>query len=87
MNESVAQLFILFLWLLILAVFLRSLMSWFPISLDNEVARFLYRVTEPLLDPVRRVLPRTGMIDFSGLVVILLLYVMMEVVRRVAVAS
>lgn len=87
MNESVAQLFILFLWLLILAVFLRSLMSWFPISQDNEVARFLYRVTEPLLDPVRRVLPRTGMIDFSGLVVILLLYVMMEVVRRVAVAS
>lgn len=84
MNDTVASLFILFLWLLILAVFLRSLLSWFPISQDNEVARLLYRVTEPLLEPVRRVMPRTGMIDFSGMVVIILLYVMMEVVRRAA---
>lgn len=84
MNDSVAQLFTLFLWLLILAVFLRSLLSWFPVSQDNEVARLLYRVTEPLLDPVRRVMPRTGMIDFSGMVVIILLYVMIAVVERAA---
>ncbi|WP_322818250.1 YggT family protein [Tepidiforma sp.] len=84
MNDSVAQLFTLFLWLLIVAVFLRSLLSWFPVSQDNEVARLLYRVTEPLLDPVRRVLPRTGMIDFSGMVVIILLYVMIAVVERAA---
>jgi len=84
MNDTVASLFTLFLWLLILAVFLRSLMSWFPISQDNEAARLLYRITEPLLEPVRRVLPRTGMIDFSGMVVIILLYVMIEVVRRAA---
>lgn len=84
MNDTVASLFILFLWLLILAVFLRSLLSWFPISQDNELSRLLYRVTEPLLEPVRRMLPRTGMIDFSGMVVIILLYVMMEVVRRAA---
>lgn len=84
MNDSVAQLFTLFLWLLILAVFLRSLLSWFPVSQDNEVARLLYRVTEPLLDPVRRVLPRTGMVDFSGMVVIILLYVMIAVVERAA---
>jgi YggT family protein len=84
MNDTVASLFTLFLWLLILAVFLRSLLSWFPISQENEAARVLYRITEPLLEPVRRVLPRTGMIDFSGMVVIILLYVMIEVVRRAA---
>ncbi|GIW14997.1 MAG: YggT family protein [Dehalococcoidia bacterium] len=84
MNDTVASLFTLFLWLLILAVFLRSLLSWFPISQENEAARLLYRITEPLLEPVRRVLPRTGMIDFSGMVVIILLYVMIEVVRRAA---
>ncbi|WBL36409.1 YggT family protein [Tepidiforma flava] len=84
MNPAIAQLFTLFLWLLILAIFLRSLMSWFPISQDNEVARLLYRVTEPLLEPVRRVLPRTGFIDFSGMVVIILLYVMISVVQRAA---
>ncbi|MCX7616416.1 MAG: YggT family protein [Tepidiforma sp.] len=84
MNPAIAQLFTLFLWLLILAIFLRSLMSWFPISQDNEVARLLYRITEPLLEPVRRVLPRTGFIDFSGMVVIILLYVMISVVQRAA---
>jgi len=84
MNDTVASLFTLFLWLLILAVFLRSLLSWFPISQENEAARLLYRITEPLLEPVRRVLPRTGMIDFSGMVVIILLYLMIEVVRRAA---
>ncbi len=84
MNDTVASLFTLFLWLLILAVFLRSLLSWFPISQENEAARLLYRITEPLLEPVRRVLPRTGMIDFSGMVVIILLYVMIEVVQRAA---
>ncbi|GIW19131.1 MAG: hypothetical protein KatS3mg064_2288 [Tepidiforma sp.] len=84
MNPAIAQLFTLFLWLLILAIFLRSLMSWFPIGQDNEVARLLYRITEPLLEPVRRVLPRTGFIDFSGMVVIILLYVMISVVQRAA---
>ncbi|GIW13270.1 MAG: hypothetical protein KatS3mg062_0709 [Tepidiforma sp.] len=84
MNDTVAQLFTLFLWLLIVAVFLRSLLSWFPISQDNELARLLYRVTEPLLEPVRQMLPRTGMIDFSGMVVIILLYVMIAVVERAA---
>ncbi len=84
MNPAIAQLFTLFLWLLILAVFLRSLLSWFPINQDNEAARLLYRITEPLLEPVRRVLPRAGFIDFSGMVVIILLYVMISVVQRAA---
>ncbi|KAA0236151.1 YggT family protein [bacterium] len=51
-------------------------MSWFPVSQGNPLVRFLHDVTEPLLEPVRRILPRTGMIDFSAMVVILLLYAM-----------
>lgn len=84
MNDTVASLFTIFLWVLIIAIVARSLMSWFPVRPDNQVARFLYTVTEPLLEPVRRVMPRLGMIDLSGMVVIILLYVMMEVVSRAA---
>jgi uncharacterized protein YggT (Ycf19 family) len=40
-------------------------------------------VTEPLLEPVRRIMPRTGIIDLSALIVIILLYVMISVVDRV----
>ena len=84
MNDQIAAVFIAFLWVLIIAVIARSLLSWFPVGQNNQFARLLYSVTEPLLEPVRRILPRTGMIDFSAFVVIILLYVMMAVVRQAA---
>lgn len=84
MNEQIATLFLIFLYLLIAAVICRALLSWFPVSQNNQFARFLYQVTEPLLDPVRRILPRTGFIDFSTLVVIIVLYLMVEAVQRAA---
>jgi YggT family protein len=83
-NDQVANLFVAFLYLLIIAIIVRSLMSWFPVSRDNQFARVLFQVTEPLLDPVRRLMPRTGMIDFSAMVVIILLYVMIAVVQQAA---
>jgi YggT family protein len=82
LNQTVGQAFIAFLWILIVAVLARSLMTWFPVSPGNQVVRMLNTVTEPLIGPVRRVLPRTGMFDFSAMVVLVLLYVMMVVVQR-----
>jgi YggT family protein len=84
LNDQVATLFTVFLYILIAAIIIRSLISWFPAAQGSSIARWLYRVTEPLLDPVRRILPRTGMIDFSALVVIILLYVMVAVVQQAA---
>lgn len=52
----------------------RALISWFRIRPDSPfypVVDLLERITEPVLSPVRSVLPRTGMFDFSILVVIL----------------
>ena len=84
MNPQIAQLFIIFLYLLVAAVVIRSLLTWFPISPRNEFARLLFRITEPLLDPVRRIMPRTGFIDLSATVVVILLIVMIAVIRRVS---
>ena len=58
------------LWLLILG---RVLMSWIDPRFGSGFARFLFQATEPLLAPVRRLLPQTGMIDFSALIVLLIL--------------
>ena len=58
------------LWLL---VFGRVLISWFDPTGNSALARFLFQATEPLLAPVRRVLPSAGMFDFSGLLVLLVL--------------
>ena len=84
MNPQIAQLFIIFLYLLVAAVVIRSLLTWFPISPRNEFASLLFRITEPLLDPVRRIMPRTGFIDLSATVVVILLIVMIAVIRRVS---
>lgn len=84
MNDQIANIFVLFLYVLIFAIVVRSLLSWFPIDRNNELVRLLDMVTEPLIDPVRRIMPRTGMIDFSAMIVIIVLYVMITVVQTAA---
>ena len=76
-------LLLLALWLLILG---RVLMSWFDPGRSNQVSRFLIQATEPFLAPVRRLLPQTGMFDFSALIVLLVTLVRRRR-RRAAVDS
>ncbi len=59
--------------LLILA---RVLMSWFPVDRGNQFVRMIYDVTEPVLAPVRQALPPMSGIDFSPLVVLLVIQVL-----------
>lgn len=58
-------------WLVIAA----AVISWVNPDPRNPIVQFLYRSTEPLLRPFRRILPpsRTGNIDFSPLILIILL--------------
>ncbi len=52
----------------------RAILSWFPLRSDSPfvpVARFLNTVTEPVLAPVRRLIPPAGMFDLSFIVVVL----------------
>lgn len=61
----------------------RVLMTWIP-NLDyrNPIVRILYQLTEPVLDPVRRMLPSTGGMDFSPLIVLLGIAVLSQVLSR-----
>jgi len=56
-----------------LLIIARAIMSWFSPRPTNILAVILYRVTEPLLAPLRRIIPRAGMFDFTPLVAIILL--------------
>ncbi len=58
---------------LTLAIIARAIMSWFSPRPTNMLAIILYRLTEPLLAPLRRIIPRAGMFDFTPLVAIILL--------------
>jgi YggT family protein len=58
-------------WLVIIA----AVISWVNPDPRNSIVQFLYRTTEPILRPFRKILPprRTGNIDFSPILVILLI--------------
>ena len=64
------QFLLIALWVLVLG---RMLMSWVDPAGRNQVSAFLVQTTEPILAPVRRLLPSTGMVDWSGLVVLIVL--------------
>lgn len=67
----------LYMWVLIASAILSWLVAFNVINTRNRfvyaVGDFLYRITEPLLRPIRRILPSFGGIDLSPIVLILLL--------------
>jgi YggT family protein len=64
------QFLLMALWALVLG---RMLMSWVDPGGRNQISAFLIQTTEPLLGPVRRALPSSGAIDWSGFVVLIVL--------------
>lgn len=69
---------------LIVAIIIRSLMSWFPVNRDNFLVNLLQTITEPILAPLRRIIPRLDAIDLSPMVAIILLYVIVWLLRPYA---
>lgn len=58
---------------IIVAVFVRVILSWFGIDERNGFVRILARITDPFLDPVRRILRPVSRFDLSFLIVTFLL--------------
>jgi YggT family protein len=59
-----------------LVVLAAVVMSWIRVDPRHQVARVVYRLTEPVLEPIRRVLPSAGGLDFSPLVLLIALRVL-----------
>ena len=64
------QLLLMAVWLLVLG---RIVLSWVDPAGRNQLSRIVIGATEPLLAPVRRMLPPTGMMDWSGFLVLIVL--------------
>lgn len=69
-----------------LLIIMRIIFSWF-LSYLNPVMRFLIRVTNPILEPFRRMIPPLGFIDISPLVVLFLLNILQAAVFGVLIAA
>jgi len=69
-----------------LAIIARSLLPWVGIDRYHSVMRFLIRITEPVLAPLRRYIPPMGGLDFSPTVALLLLWFVERLLRALIVA-
>ena len=68
------------------AILARVIISWIPIGEDSPfmpAVRFVYQITEPILAPIRSVLPNTGMLDLSPMIAMLLLIVLQRIANSV----
>ena len=67
---------------LTLVIIARVILSWFSPRPTNRLAIILYQVTEPFLAPLRRIIPRVGMFDFTPLAAIILLQLIASFLPR-----
>jgi YggT family protein len=71
----------LFVFVFNIVLLARVVMSWFNPQLSGWVGRLLFDLTEPVLVPIRRLLPRTQMLDFSPLIAFLLLQLLSALIN------
>ncbi|MBN9049578.1 MAG: YggT family protein [Rhizobiales bacterium] len=76
----------LYVWLLIAAAILSWLIAFNVVNTRNTfvamVGDFLYRITEPVLRPIRNLLPNLGGIDVSPVILILIIFFLQSVIAR-----
>jgi YggT family protein len=81
--EALATIIDYALWAYMWAFILRAVLSWVSPDPSNPIVRALYAVTEPVLSRLRRKLPLfAGSIDFSPLVVVLVIVFLQRFVVR-----
>ena len=76
----------LYIWLLIAAAVLSWLVAFNVVNARNQfvamVGDFLFRITQPVLRPIRNMMPSLGGIDISPVIVILIIILIKDVIVR-----
>jgi YggT family protein len=69
------------LQILLVAILVRVVLTWFPVDPSNPIIKIIFEVTEPVLAPFRRVIPRIGMFDLSPIAAMLVIQVILSNLR------
>jgi YggT family protein len=76
----------IYVWLLIAAAILSWLIAFNVVNTHNQVVAvigdFLYRITEPVLRPIRSFMPNLGGLDISPVILILIIFFLQSVIVR-----
>jgi YggT family protein len=82
----ILQILDIYKWVLILAAVLSWLLAFDVLNTRNRLVYsindFLYRITDPALRPIRRILPNLGGVDISPVILILVIWFIQDLIRR-----
>ncbi len=84
MNPYIAQMTMTFLEILTWTIIARALISWLPIDQTSPIYQLLHNITEPIISPIRRIMPNTGMMDLSPLATILAMMAFQQIFSQLA---
>ncbi|NLS78425.1 MAG: YggT family protein [Chloroflexi bacterium] len=76
-------------WLMNLAVFLRVVLSWLnpnPYN-PNPLVSLIYQITNPILEPLRRIVPMVGPLDITPIVALFLLAMLQRIILSLLTAA
>ena len=84
MKAYLIQAVYLFFTIIIWIMIVRILLTWFPnINWYNQPFKAMKEITDPILEPFRRIIPPISGIDFSPIVAFIALEVLREVIVRI----
>lgn len=68
------------IYLYTLVLFGRALMSWFDPGFNSAIGQFVFKITEPVVEPVRRIIRPMGGLDLSIMVTIFLMIILQRLI-------
>ena len=68
--------------IILLSMLIRAFASWFRIDERFAFIRFLARITDPFISPVRRLIPPLGFIDLSFIITLFLLVILRQILQQ-----
>lgn len=81
MSDSLLSLVDLLITVLIFLTIARSLFSWIDPALRTPVGRILRDITEPIIAPIRQVVPTAGALDFSPMIAVFVLIILRQMLN------
>jgi YggT family protein len=84
MAEAFMTLLIWMLRLYSWVIVIRAFLSWFRVDPYHPVMQFLIQITEPLLEPLRRLLPPVGGLDITPMAAIVILWAVQQLLVTIA---
>ena len=79
---SIGKLVQLVVYVMVFTLFARAVLSWVSGSSHHFATRLIFSLTEPLIKKVRRVVPRTGALDFSPIVLFIFLMLVLKLLAQ-----